>query len=204
MRLLLARHGETGAHYSGQYIGATDLPLSEVGREQARQLADVLPARVSKSLCSPMRRTRETAHLALNGRDCSIEVLDALREVDFGRWERLTFAEIAARDQELVNEWQQDPLSFQFPEGESTADFRQRVVGGLTKIISLPEESVLVVCHGGVIRVMLCSLLGVSFAHYLSFAIEPAALTVIDVDGQRGVLQKLNATSMSAIRSGKM
>lgn len=202
MRLLLARHGETGAQYSGRYIGSTDLPLSEIGKEQARRLADVLPTTgLSRCLCSPMRRTRETAQLALDGRECPIEMLDVLREIDFGRWEGLSFPEIVVRDQRLVTEWQQDPLAFHFPGGEQTGDFRQRIEAGLQGIISLSDDSVLVVCHGGVIRAMLCSLLGISFTHYLSFAIAPAALTVIEVDGQRGVLQALNVTSSIATRT---
>lgn len=201
MRLFLARHGETGTHYRGRYIGSTDLPLSEKGREQARRLSDVLPPGGIRCFCSPMRRTLETATLALDERKCIPEVVDSLREVDFGRWEGLSFAEILARDQGLVDEWQRNPLSFSFPQGEQTGAFRNRVEEWLKTIITLPED-VLAFSHGGVIRVILCSLLGVSFAHYLSFSIAPAALTVIEVDGQRGVLQALNLTSLAAAPRG--
>lgn len=203
MRLLLARHGETGNRYAGRYIGATNLPLSALGREQARRLAGVLPDGITRCLCSPMRRAKETADLALHGRDCPLEEMDVLREVDFGRWEGLSFSEIVAQDQELVDEWQRDPLSFRFPGGELTADFRQRVHEALQAIIALPGEALLVICHGGVIRAMLCSLLGLSFDHYLSFWIAPAALTVIEVDGQRGVLTGLNLVAATGIGAGE-
>ena len=200
MRLLLARHGETGDLRKGRYFGATDLPLSATGREQARSLAAVLPAGVARCLCSPLLRARETAQLALAGRDCRLEILDALREIDFGRWEGLSFSEIVARDQGLVADWQRDALAFQFPGGEHTLKFWQRVQEALELIVALPEEEVLVVCHGGVIRAMLCVLLGLSFDHYLFFAIKPAALTVLEVDGQRGVLQGLNLCDSLARR----
>lgn len=192
MRLFLARHGETGDQFAGRYIGATDLPLSAVGRQQAGHLANLLPAGIGRCLCSPMLRTRETAELALAGRDCPLQIIDALREIDFGRWEGLSFAEIAAQDQELVQEWQQDVLAFQFPGGELTLHFWQRVREVLTMIVALPEDAVLVVCHGGVIRAMLCILLGLSVEHYLRFAIKPARLTVLEVDGPQGVLEGLN------------
>jgi len=192
MQLLLARHGETGDHYTGRYIGARDLPLSTTGREQARRLTDVLPAGITRCLSSPMIRARETAELALTGRDCRLEILDSLREINFGRWEGLSFAEIASQDQGLVAEWQRDALAFQFPEGEHTLSFWQRVQEALGVIVALPEDTVLVICHGGVIRAMLCSLLGLPFEKYLLFAIKPAALTLLDVDGHRGVLQYLN------------
>jgi alpha-ribazole phosphatase len=192
MRLLLVRHGETGDQYAGRYIGATDLPLSVKGREQARRLASLLPAGVGRCLCSPMLRARQTAEIALAGQGCRLEVVDLLREIDFGRWEGLTFAEIVAQDPGLVDDWQRDPLAFQFPGGEETRSFWQRVQQALTMIAALPEDEVLVICHGGVIRAMICLLLGLPFDRYLHFAIRPAALTVLDVDGQRGVLQGLN------------
>ncbi len=192
MKLFLARHGETGAHYASRYIGASDLPLSTTGRLQARRLATILPAEISRCLCSPMLRARETAELALAGRNCRFELLDSLSEINFGRWEGLSFAEIASQDQELVVDWQRDALAFQFPEGEHTLSFWQRIEEALHWIVALPEDSILVICHGGVIRAMLCSLLGIPFEKYLFFSIKPAALTLLEVDGHCGVLQCLN------------
>ncbi|MDD5757847.1 MAG: histidine phosphatase family protein [Desulfobulbaceae bacterium] len=192
MQLLLARHGETEMHNTGRYVGSQDPPLSATGRLQAHRLADVLPPGVSRCLCSPMLRARETAELTLADYPCQTELLDSLREVDFGRWEGLTFSEIAAQDPALIADWQRDPLAFQFPGGERTLSFWQRVQEALTAITSLPDDVVLLICHGGVIRVMLCSLLGIPFEKYLLFAVKPAALTRLDVVGHRGVLQYLN------------
>lgn len=192
MQLLLARHGETEAHNAGRYIGSQDPPLSATGRQQAHRLAGILPSGISRCLCSPMLRARETASLALADHPCQVELLDSLREVDFGRWEGLSFPEIAAQDPDLVTEWQRDPLGFQFPNGEHALSFWQRVQKALTTITALPDDSILLICHGGVIRVMLCSLLGIPFETYLLFAVKPAALIRLDVDGQRGVLQYLN------------
>ena len=202
MRLLLVRHGETGEQYSGRYLGATDLPLSPRGRQEAGRLASLLPEGLSRCLVSPLCRARETAEIALAGRGPRLEVMDALREIDFGRWEGLTFAEILVRDQALVNDWQRDALAFQFPGGEHTLRFWQRVQEATRAIVALPEErsvpsppldgEILVITHGGVIRAMLCGLLGLPFDRYLSFAVKPAALTVVEVHGQQGVLQGLN------------
>jgi len=192
MRLFLSRHGETGEPYQGRYIGATDLPLSSTGREQAARLATRLPATLTHCLVSPLRRARETAEIALAGRPCRLEVMDALREIDFGRWEGLSFQEIVARDQALVEEWRRDALAFRFPGGEHTLAFQQRVQAAMHGIMDLPEEEVLIICHGGVIRVMLCALLGLPFDRYLSFSIKPATLTEVEVHGQQGVLVGLN------------
>ena len=155
-------------------------------------MASRLPAGLSRCLISPLRRARETAEIALAGRELRLEVIEGLREIDFGRWEGLSFAEILARDPSLVNDWQRDALSFQFPGGEHTRDFRLRVQETMAAIVALPQEEVLVIAHGGVIRAMLCGLLGLPFDRYLSFAIKPAALTVVEVHDQQGVLQGLN------------
>jgi len=192
MRLLLARHGETGEQYAGRYIGTTDPPLSPRGRGEARRLASLLPTGLSRCLVSPLGRARETAALALIGREVRIEVMEGLREVDFGRWEGLCFAEILDRDPLLVNDWQRDPLAFTFPGGEHTLHFWQRVQEAMRTIVVQPEEEILVIAHGGVLRAMLCGLLALPFDRYLSFAIKPAALTVLEVHGRQGVLQGLN------------
>lgn len=192
MQLLLVRHGAIDDHAAGRYIGALDRPLSPSGQAQARRLASLLPGEIDRCLCSPMLRARQTAELALAGHACPTEFLDSLREIDFGRWEGLTFAEIVARDPGLVDEWQREALAFQFPGGEQTRHFWQRVGQALQVISSIPAERVLVVSHGGVIRAMLCSLLGLPFDRYLAFAVQPAALTVLEVQGQGGVLQGFN------------
>lgn len=192
MRLILVRHGQTDAAYAGRYVGASDPSLSALGRDQARELAARLPDDIGCCLCSPLCRARETARLALVGRTCPIEVMGELREVDFGRWEGLSFAEILDRDAALVADWQRDPPHFHFPDGESTAVFRARVAAALEALARQPQAMVLAVCHGGVIRAMLCQLLDLPFARYLSFHVQPAAMTVLDVEGGRGVLRGLN------------
>jgi alpha-ribazole phosphatase len=192
MQLILARHGETDANSRGRFIGALDLPLSPTGREQARRLATILPTGIKRCLCSPLRRTRETAEIALAERNCRLEFMPALQEINFGRWEGLSFAEIAAQDQELVVEWQRDVMSFEFPEGEHTTNFLSRVEKALQIMRTMADDPLLIICHGGVIRAMLCKLMGIPFHNYLLFAVKPAALTIIEVDGERGVLQCLN------------
>jgi len=192
MQLLLVRHGAIDDHAAGRYVGSLDRPLSVIGRRQAKRLASLLPGEIDRCLCSPMRRARQTADLALAEHVCPLDTLDSLREIDFGRWEGLTFAEIAAQDPELVDEWQRDALAFHFPGGEQTGHFWQRVDQALQVIATISAERVLVISHGGVIRAMLCSLLGLPFDKYLAFAVQPAALTVLDVQGRRGVLQALN------------
>ena len=193
MRLILARHGSVDAR-PGCYWGRTDLSLSAAGRRQAvdlgRRLALFAPCRC---LCSPLRRARETARLALEaaGWEPDLVIDPRLAEVDFGRWEGLRFAEIAAAEPEAVTAWGADVAAFRFPEGEANGDFAARVRAVLDSISGL-EEDVLVVAHGGVIRFLICLALGLDLDNYLLFKVEPAAMTVIELHDQGGVLAGLN------------
>jgi probable phosphoglycerate mutase len=93
-RLVLARHGETEWSRDGRHTGRTDIPLTDLGREQARGLARVLGERTfSRVLSSPLQRATETARLA--GFGDRLELDDDLREWDYGVYEGRTRLEIA-------------------------------------------------------------------------------------------------------------
>jgi broad specificity phosphatase PhoE len=99
--LYLLRHGETEWNREGRIQGSQDSPLTARGRAQATAQADILAREVPQMwqlarYCSPLRRARDTARIALDG---LVPVIDRrLREVDFGAWEGLTPAERGARD----------------------------------------------------------------------------------------------------------
>ena len=194
MKLFLARHAETGDKYKDRYIGATDVPISEVGGVQA---ADHLAERLSTytvtgCFCSPLLRCRQTAEIIKGKTGCEIIIENDLAEVDFGRWEGATFAEICRRDPKMVDQWSNNALGFTFPEGEYNQHFYDRINNQVDRLLRCGQDSVLVVSHGGVIRVMICILLGLSFHEYLLFNIKPAAFSELDVYGTSAVLSGLN------------
>ncbi|MEN8135613.1 MAG: histidine phosphatase family protein [Thermodesulfobacteriota bacterium] len=193
-RLLLARHCETGPDYSGRFVGSSDIGLGPTAPEQAERLAAIIGAyQPAITFCSPLRRAQLTAGMV--GNDTLLgEILTEpdLREVDFGRWEGLTFAEIAKSDSELVKRWSVWSPEFAFPDGEVTADFLKRVQAVGDRLAAREEETVLVIAHGGVVRALICHLLGLPASNYLLFDIKPARLTVIDYFSEGGVLSGLN------------
>lgn len=193
MKLILARHATTGEKFSGRYVGSTDVPLCGEGIEQAHLLAKAAafaaPARI---FCSPLLRARQTADIVAHQVGRGYEILDDLREIDFGRWERLSFAEICLHDQALVDLWGRNAAQFQFPDGEANSDFRDRVQRSLHTLIAQPESPLLVVSHGGVIRAMICQLLGLDYEKYLLFEVQPAKMAVLELFGDKGVLTGFN------------
>ena len=190
-RLFLLRHGPTAAP-AGSFVGSSDLPLSGQGLSR---LEDILPQlkTVTYWYCSPMLRTRQTLE-RLRHCACSAggPVYDErLREIDFGRWELRSFADIAEKEQECLTAWNQY-LDFVFPEGEAVAAFIARVEAVLTMFGESEHDAVGVVTHGGVIRTMICLALGISPRNYLLFDVQPASLTILDLFSEGGVLRGLN------------
>lgn len=193
-KLLLARHASTGPEYQGRFIGASDIPLAESGPVEVARLAGVVaPFAPPVTFCSPLLRARQTVELL--ARQAGIGAIHEdqdLREIDFGRWERLNFAEIAKGDSELVKRWSAWDENFAFPEGEVVADFLARTGAAAARLAARPEETILVVAHGGVVRALICHLLKLEPRHYLLFDIKPARLTSIDLFPEGGVLTGLN------------
>lgn len=191
-RLILVRHGDLGEGCRGRYIGRTDAPLSPEGRRQAAALAGEL-GRLggARILCSPLLRTRDTAAIAL-GADGAFTIDADLREIDFGRWESLSFAQIAAADPAATGGWAALDEDFAFPGGEGIGAFRNRIGAAAGRILADPAGTVVAVTHGGVIRLLICLLLGLDYRHYLLFDVRPGSISEITIEGGKGVLARLN------------
>lgn len=188
-QLILIRHGKTG--YSGRYIGSKNVPLSDKGREQIHFLKEnnsILKA--ATIVASPMLRCRESCEILFS--DQHIEFDENLQEIDFGRWEGLNFNEIVLKDSAYVDDWANWSPEFSFPEGESIGHFIGRVQQVADRIISLAEDKVIVVTHGGVIRALLCYFLKLDPSHYLLFNVKKGRFATLDIFPEGAVLTGLN------------
>ena len=158
-RVVMVRHGETVGNSSVRFHGASDVPLSDAGRAQMRAAARGLRQEVfDLVVASPLRRSWEAAALVAGG--APVRIADGLREIDFGRWEGLTAAEIELRDPVLYREWRARTPGFEFPGGEIRAEFRARVLAAFQRVAASGAKSALLVGHKGVIRTIAEHLLG--------------------------------------------
>jgi alpha-ribazole phosphatase len=194
-KLLLLRHAEHEAAHLHQFIGSTDIGLSELGRSQAASVVSFIKGyRPSRYFCSPLKRCLETIQ-PLQG--ISIEINPDLREVDFGSWERKTFDQIQTLDPEIVNQWADFSPAFSFPGGERLEDFLIRIQRAASAITSCSEDTILAATHAGVIRALLCHFLGLDPRQYVLFNVDYGSLTVLDLFGDKGVLTGLNHSCFS-------
>jgi len=135
LNLLLTRHGTTTVGDGIMLGGQLDVPLSAQGRHEAEALAARLSGvRIDRIVSSPMARALETAQVLAKGRP--VEVDGRLRELDYGRWEGLDYAEIDARDPELRARWEDDPAATCAPGGECGNDVAARVEAFLVSLLA--------------------------------------------------------------------
>lgn len=192
-KLVMIRHGVLDRKYHGRFMGKTDVGLSAAGQKQAAALAGPIGNwKESHFIVSPLRRTQETARLALAASGQTFDIDDDLREIDFGLWEEKTFAEISMTDSAGVERWSNFDNDFVFPGGEALQSFIGRVRKAAQRIAHDPAPTVAVITHGGIIRFLICHYLGLDLRNYLLFDIQPASLSVMTLYDGQGILNSLN------------
>jgi probable phosphoglycerate mutase len=184
MKILLARHGETRWNAEGRYQGQMDIPLSETGEAQARQLGERLRGvEITRAVASPLLRAARTAQLALEEHRAAQLTLDPdLQEIAHGEWEGLLAGEIRERDPALLRAWREAPESVQMPGGESLQQVLDRAWPALARACAGlgADDTLLVVAHDAVNRVLLCRILGLPLARLWSFRQAPTTINLLE------------------------
>jgi len=173
----LIRHAEPDASVWGRCYGSLDTGLSPAGREQAARIAERLGAEPFAALySSPRRRAIETAQAIGSG----IRVVPEFRELDFGDFEGRTYDEITTTHPDLYRQWMETPTTVQFPNGESFAQMNQRVLTAYRTILAEhAEQTIAIVAHGGVARIILADALGILAGNIFRIAQRYGALNMI-------------------------
>jgi broad specificity phosphatase PhoE len=162
--VFLARHGETAWNRAGRWQGKTDIPLSDVGRAQARALGAALAGRgIAAVHASDLSRAAETAEIVAGMLGIAAFSRDArLRERGFGCFEGFTREECAERHPEAWARYLADRRSTP-PGGEPQPEVAARVIAALTDLArapGTPGEATLVISHGGTIRTFIHEVTG--------------------------------------------
>ncbi|MFX3623862.1 MAG: histidine phosphatase family protein [Ectobacillus sp.] len=158
MKIILVRHGETDVNAAGCYLGHFDAKLNPKGQEQIRQLTKKLKGIVTEGItrlyASDLSRAVESAQIIGEALRLTPTLVSALRELHFGDWECKTYEAIVAQEQELLERWIQNPFQISPPNGETLQQLGKRVDDWLWHILShaYPDESIIIVSHGGPIR----------------------------------------------------
>ncbi|GAA1808166.1 bifunctional RNase H/acid phosphatase [Luedemannella flava] len=184
-RLILVRHGETALTAQRRYSGRGDVPLSAIGRDQARaaaaRVAELANGTVDTLITSPLGRCRQTAEIISAAVGMSPIAIDQdLIECDFGEWEGLTFGEVRDRWPDEMSAWLSDP-AIAPPGGESFRDVTTRVRRSASALFaSYPGRTVVLVSHVTPIKLILRDALSASDAFLHRLFLDAAGISLVD------------------------
>jgi alpha-ribazole phosphatase len=191
----LMRHG---ACEGGEiYRGTTDVVLSTEGWRQMEQATAQAP-RWQCVVTSPLSRCRAFAEHCAARLEVPLKEVAGLREMDFGEWEGRLLKDVWRSDKATVSAFYKDPETTAPPGGEPILDAQQRIVDAWYSVMQeCAGQHLLLVCHGGVIRLLLSHLLDMPLAAIARLHIPYASVSRVQVHQHEGqdfpVLMSLNA-----------
>lgn len=207
-RVILVRHGATEWNRDHRFQGHHDVPLAELGRQQAERIAYRLrKERMTSVYASDLQRTRQTAEVVAAAGDTPLETTSQLREMSFGVWEGLTAKEIQKTYATEWKAWVDDPVHVCPSGGESL----EQMAGRVTNFFQAALESVqqentaggrrtrgptlLFVGHGGTLRALLTHLLEIPLERYWRFAIRPGSISILDLYPEGAIASTIGETA---------
>ncbi len=193
MKLIMVRHGETEANISGIYSGWTNYNLTVKGEKQVKNVLQHLKDEdIDIIFSSPMERTLKIAKAISDETNKDIEIVDDLKEINFGIFEGKTHEEICRDHKDEYDSWSADYVNYRVSQGESLRDLHNRINKFVNELKKLYEDKTcLLVTHGGVIRVLITILLGLDIEKMWNFKTPPGSVVEVEYNKDFGVLTKL-------------
>ena len=182
-KIYLLRHGEIEPYERKMFIGQTDVRLSRVGIEQAKAWHEYFQNKLpEKIFCSDLKRCVITAKIIAGPFSERICIRKDLREISLGKWEGIAVEDI---QNNFPDQWElrgKNLKGFRPPEGESFSDLSQRVLPTFYTLCEHSPGDILVVTHGGVIRVILADVLKIDLNVIFQIPQDYAALNIVKAD----------------------
>ena len=198
MRCYLVRHAQTTWNAENRIQGHSNPPLSVLGMAQAQRVAAWCAERpVTALYTSHLLRSRQTAEAIARHIGRPATVHEGLAEIHLGQWEGMMPQEVEARFPGLFEEWRHSPSRVRIPEAEPYEEFRRRILAAFAAIADAhqPEDTVVVVSHGGVISALLAEWLSANYDCVLHrLALDNASVSVVDCRRHPPTVLGINVT----------
>ena len=194
-RIILIRHGETAWNKVGRLQGTSNVLLSPEGIRQAKLLAQHAPFHsVDAIYSSDLSRAVTTAEILAEKFNLPVIQERGFRETNFGDWEGKLFTELMVVDG--FEKFFTQPDRVHPPNGETFLECQARVLTSLEEIVAdSPGQSVVIVSHGAVIRLMLCAALELPIRKMWAINQVNMAVNIIRVDGGNITIELVNSTA---------
>jgi probable phosphoglycerate mutase len=196
-RIILVRHGHVEGISPERFRGRADLSLTAEGVEQAEATARRIHATCTPSAIysSPLSRAVATAEAIGKPVGLSPNSVEDLVDIDYGEWQGLTPNQVRAQWPELLDTWYRAPDWATIPGGESLQDVLTRAVSVLRQVIhDHPDDTVVLVGHDSINRVILLHTLGLPLSRYWGLAQGPCAINEIGFSAGSFTIRSLNET----------
>ena len=188
----LVRHGTTQYNLENRFQGHLDIPLSNQGIEQAKKLADYLKdKKIDAIYTSDLKRAEQTAEYIAAAKSMKYRLLPSLREVDVGELEGLRWHEVKKE----YPDWVKKQHVHGYPGGETRIEIERRVSNLWDSVVKRHKgDGVVLVTHGGIIKALICQILGISQEDRSNFIVDNASVSTIIVADSGAKLKMLNNT----------
>jgi broad specificity phosphatase PhoE len=190
---LLMRHGETRWNREGRVMGRNPVELSESGRVQVTSAAGLAKAlKPDLIVTSPLVRARQSAQIIANELG-GLEIIEepAIAEVQYGRWEGMSFHELV--EDPHYAEYRKSPIEHPTPGGETIPQVQARGVNAICRALEThPGRRLLFVSHGDIIRTVLCHFLGLDLTYFHRLRVDNATFSAIQVAGTFAEVKFIN------------
>ena len=196
VKVILIRHGETDWNKEQIFRGRIDVALNEVGVAQARTVqATLKDVQINAIYSSPLSRALETARVVGKSRNCEVKIEEGFIDIDFGKWQGLSHQKVKEEYKELYEMWLNKPQMVTFPEGEGLEEVQRRSMKALEKVIEKhPEETLAIVSHRVLNKVLLCTVLGLDLSHFWYIKQDTCAINAFEYKDEKFYLTLLNDT----------
>lgn len=197
IRFYLVRHGQTEWNVAERFRGRVDIALNETGIAQARAVAERLAVEdISAIFSSPLSRALDTAKPIAEKLGLSVQIADALIDINYGEWQGLTPEEVAAKYPDLYSQWLFRPETVRIPGGESLDDVKTRALQYVKDLTArFKDAGIVLVTHKVVCKVLLCTVLELDLSHFWQIEQDNGAISVFDWDPKQGfIVQLINDT----------
>jgi broad specificity phosphatase PhoE len=196
-RLLLVRHGQTKLSHENTFCGVTEAPLTTEGHRQAEYLAEHFRHELIDAIyCSPQTRAQETALPIARALGLELQTRAALREMNFGLWEKRIRTELAQEYPQALAAWERGSWMAHPPEGETQQEVIARVVTCVTDLLNThTDQTILLVGHKSALRLLMGNMLNMSLPTNRSLRLDPASISELRVMGDHAQLIRYNDTA---------
>ncbi|MEY4348609.1 MAG: hypothetical protein RIS43_1028 [Actinomycetota bacterium] len=190
-RVVIWRHGRTAWNAELRWQGQSDIPLDDIGMEQAAaaaiKLSEYEPVKI---VSSDLMRASRTAQFLSDLVGLPVDIDHRLRETDGGKWEGMTQSDIRREHAEYLHSWLTDPSLPAGMTGETRDVVAERMAAAIAEHAATTDGTLVVATHGGAARVAILKLLGLPMDYSSRFKVlNNCAWAVLDLDEDHSAWQ---------------